>query len=114
MEFKAGNFIQTTSGYKAFQPEKINRQWEIDNELLPLIEQAARKLGELNAFGELVPDIKHFIKMHVVKEATMSSRIEGTATNMEEALLKEEEIQPEKRNDWKEVSNYIESLHECV
>jgi Fic family protein len=111
MNFKSGNYIQVI-GYKAFQPEKINRSYQFDEtELLLLLEKANIKLGELNAYAELVPDVEHFIRLHVVKEATVSSRIEGTNTNMEEALLKEEEIVPEKRNDWREVNNYIQAMN---
>ena len=114
MDFKSGTYI-TATGYKAFQPEKINKIYNFnDSDLLPLLEKANLKLGELNAYAELVPDVDHFIRLHVVKEATVSSKIEGTRTNMEEALLNEEEINPERKNDWREVNNYIEAMNQSI
>lgn len=114
MQFKSGHSI-LTNGYRAFQPEKINRAYQFDEtDLLNLLEKANIRLGELNAYAELVPDVEHFIRLHVVKEATVSSRIEGTNTNMEEALLQEEEIRPEKRNDWREVNNYIRAMNQSI
>lgn len=50
-------------------------------------------VGNLNAFSVYVPKAV-FRRMHLVKEATQSSRIEGTQTEMEEALLKDDDIQP--------------------
>ena len=112
--FKSGTYINAI-GYKAFAPVFIDRIYKIDDAALQLlIEKSTLKLGELNAYAQLVPDIDHFIKLHVVKEATVSSKIEGTQTNMEEALLKEEEIEPEKRNDWREVNNYVNALNQSV
>jgi len=113
-DFKAGRQKQQYQ-YHSFMPAPINHEWLIsDSKLTILLSQADNKLGELNAFSQLVPDIDFFIKMHVNKEATSSSRIEGTQTNIEEALQKIEYIDPEKRDDWEEVQNYIKAMNEAV
>ncbi len=57
-----------------------------------------------------MPNIDLFIQLHVTKEAVVSSRIEGTQTNIDEALLPVEEVKPERRNDWVEVNNYTNGL----
>jgi Fic family protein len=114
-DFRAGTFVKTNTNYRAFQASKINHSYQFDAiELLPLLEKATLKLGELSAYSELVPDVKHFIRLHIVKEATVSSRIEGTQTKMEEAMMREEDIEPERRNDWKEVNNYILALTTAI
>lgn len=112
--FKAGTW-RKQSDYRSFTPTKINRQWIIDQPALEvLITQAHQKLGELNAFSELVPDVNFFIKMHIAKEATQSSRIEGTQTSVEEAFLNSEDIRPDERNDWQEVQNYILAMNYAI
>ncbi len=86
----------------------------MDQTLTKLLENAAIKLGELNSFSKLVPNIDLFIQLYVTKEALISSRIEGTQTNIDEALLDEFEVSPERRNDWKEVNNYIKVLYYTI
>ena len=112
--FKSGNFIQRYQ-YKSFEPSKVNVEWLIDNaELQFLLSQADIKLGELNAFSQLIPDVDFFIKMHILKEGTKSSRIEGTQTNIDDAVQKEENIEAEKKDDWLEVHNYVEAMNQSI
>ena len=113
-DFKAGRWIARYQ-YKSFEPEPVNHEWTWDDPTInTLLEQATRALGELNAFSLIVPDIDLFIEMHVVKEAQTSSRIEGTQTALDEALMPEEQISAEKRDDWREVRNYIDAVNIAV
>ena len=113
-DFKSGRYEQGYK-YKYFIPEKINHSWSWnDPSLSVLLEKASLKLGELNSMARIVPDIDMFIHMHVTNESVISSRIEGTKTNIEEALLPEEEINPEKIDDWKEVNNYTKALNKSI
>lgn len=112
--FKSGHKVSQGS-YKSFQPEKINRIWQItDMELLNLLSQADRQLGRLDMYSEYIPNIDLFIRMHVLKEATQSSKIEGTKTNIEEALLDKAYVKDEDRDDWQEVQNYTEALNNAI
>jgi Fic family protein len=112
--FKSGNLISQGT-YKSFQPNKINKNWKIeDMEVLNLLSQADRQLGRLDMYSEYIPNIDLFISMHVLKEATQSSKIEGTKTNIEDALLDKEDVNDEKRDDWEEVQNYIEALNSAI
>lgn len=113
-KYQAGH-LEKTSGYKYFVPNNINDEWSWKTPIInKLLERAAVKLGELNSFARLVPNIDLFIQLHVTKEAVVSSRIEGTQTNMDEALLPIEEIRPERKNDWQEVNNYIRAINDAI
>lgn len=113
-DFKSGKYIQQYE-YKSFSPEKINHIWTWeDSKVNTLLAEANRQLGALNAYSENVPDIDVFIEMHVAKEATQSSKIEGTQTNIEEVLKKRTEIAPERKDDWQEVQNYIEAMNASI
>lgn len=113
-KYIAGHW-QQGRGYKYFLPERINHQWRWqDAQLNTLLEKASIRLGELNSYARLVPNMDLFIQLHVSKEAVISSRIEGTQTNITEAMLPVEEVSPERRNDWKEVNNYTVALNNAV
>ena len=72
--FKAGVFKNQFKNkhyhYKSFSPVKINESWWwSDPQINVLLERATNKLGELNAFSYIVPNIDLFIRMHITKEA---------------------------------------------
>ena len=110
-EFKSGEY-KNGEGYKAFYPSKINYNWGWeDTKLDNLLSEANRQLGELSAYSELIPNVDLYIKMHVKIEANKSSRIEGTKTTIEEDLLDYYDVNPEKRDDWQEVQNYVKATN---
>ena len=113
-DFLAGSY-QKGYKYSYFLPENINHSFYwTDKKINELLELAAVKLGELNSFSKLIPDIDMFILMHVFKEAVVSNYIEGTKTNIEEALYDEKAVIPEKKDAWLEVNNYVTAMNTAI
>ena len=113
-DFNAGNLRQEYQ-YKSFIPEMINHTFTWDDpQINTMLEDATRALGELNAFTMIVPNVDIFIQMHITKEANTSSKIEGTKTEMDEVLIAKDQVDPEKRDDWQEVRNYIDAMNSAV
>lgn len=113
-DFKSGRLI-AQEGFRSFMPEKINKEWVVSNpDVAMLLIDATTKISALNSRSLLIPDVNAFIRMHIVKEATTSSRIEGTQTGIDEAVLSKTQVDPEKRDDWQEVQNYIKALNYAI
>ena len=120
--FNAGEYKEytqliggTQTKYRAFLPSLINKQYDFgDSRIAVLLERATQHLAGLDAYSRLVPDIDFFIRMHVRNEALKSSRIEGTKTSIDEVVLSEADVSPEKRDDWKEVQNYVKAMNYAV
>lgn len=111
--FQSGNNINQ-GYYKSFEPTLINKDWQIsDMKIFALLSKADRHLGRLDMYSEYV-NLDLYVSMHIAKEATQSSKIEGTQTNMEDAFLSKEDVAYEKRDDWEEVQNYISAMKEAV
>ena len=113
-DFKSGTLRQEYQ-YKSFIPEMINHTFTWDEpQINTMLEDATRALGELNAFTMIVPNVDIFIQMHITKEANTSSKIEGTKTEMDEVLIAKDQVDPEKRDDWQEVRNYIDAMNSAI
>ena len=111
--FRAGKFVQQYE-YKCFQPNPVNRPFELDCDLNMALEKASGLLGELNAYSNLIPDVDFFINMHIFKESVESSRIEGTTTELDEVFIEEEHIALNKKDEWREVKNYIKAMNYAI
>lgn len=113
-KFDAGKKVQSIN-YKYFMPNIVNEIWQwSDPKLNKLLETASFELGQLNSFAKLVPNIDLFIHSYIIKEAVVSSRIEGTQTHFDEAFLSKENINPKRKDDWQEVQNYTQALNEAI
>jgi Fic family protein len=113
-QFKAGTYISQGT-FRSFIPEEINRVWRLDDpEIMELLSQADRALGRLDMFSEHTPNIDLLISMHVIKEATQSTKIEGTRTSIEDALQDRQAVVDEERDDWDEVQNYIQAMNKAI
>jgi Fic family protein len=109
--FEAGIYINQ-GYYKSFQPNYINKEWKLDDmEVIKLLGDADRQMGRLDMFSKYIPNLEMFIQMHVAKEATLSSKIEGTKTNIEDAMMEKEDIASNRIDDWIEVQNYIAAMN---
>ena len=110
-DYKSGRMAKCYQ-YSCFIPSFVNHEWTWDSQdLTVLLERAVKSLASLDACAQFVPDIDLFIRMHIVREANASSRIEGTQTEMDEVLLPETAVVEERRNDWREVNNYVDAMN---
>lgn len=113
-DFKSGVFRQQYQ-YKSFLPAKINFEWTWeDPRINVLLGTASRLLGELNAYTQIIPDVDLYLKMHILKEANTSSKIEGTKTSITDDILDRESVAPEIRDDWEEVQNYVRAMNSAI
>jgi Fic family protein len=111
--FNAGKIV-SQGYYKAFIPCLINRDWTIDNmDVLYLLSHADYLLGKMDMYSQYI-DIKLYLSMLIAKEATQSSRIEGTQTYFQDAFMQKEDITKERHEDWDELQNYIAAMNFAV
>jgi|SRR5579863_316142 len=59
-----------------------NPPLQLDSDIMHLYGQAMHELGRLNEMANRLPDLKRFIKAYVIKEAMLSSLIEGIHTTL--------------------------------
>jgi Fic family protein len=114
---EAGRVIRVPpTGYDAFVPADPPPHISYDDSLVLLLSRADAALSELSGLGRHLPNPHVLIAPYVRREAVLSSRIEGTQTNLSELLL--EEVQPggseQDPDDVREVRNYVAALEHGI
>jgi Fic family protein len=109
---EAGKVIKTPAGYWAFLPAPLPPDLSYNPEMVLALSRADAALSELSGLGRHLPNPNLLIAPYVRREAILSSRIEGTKTNLAELLLDEVEAGTtgEADADVSEVRNYVVAL----
>ena len=110
---KWGKFRSGT-GCDYYLPSTIHYPWTWDHSgLNTLLEQAALKLGELNGFASLLPDIETITTFHHITEALSSCRLDGRSINLNQILQPAAMVSQEYRSSRQLIDNYIHTLIEA-
>jgi len=112
----AGRVVRAAEGFWAFVPAPLPPVLEYDRESVLLLSQADSALSELSGLGRHLPNPHLLITPYVRREAVLSSKIEGTKTNLAELLLDEVDPRAVEQNpdDVREVRNYVRALEHGV
>jgi Fic family protein len=113
---KAGLAVRTLRGYWAFVPAPLPPALTYDDKMVLLLSKADSALSELSGLGRMLPNPHLLIEPYMRREAVLSSRIEGTATEISELLLEEMVPGAAKRDpeDVREVQNYVRAMEHGI
>ncbi len=110
---RAGSYTKNLSGdaaYYSFKPNPLppNPAIEQDEEMVALLVEAHKQLTEFESISSYIPNIDIFIYMNILKEALMSSQIEGTQATLEDIL--DPNIETNANRDIGEVLSYKKAV----
>ena len=107
-----GRVRKTLEGYWAYFPAQVPRRVSLSDEAVKLLDEATGAVHRLGGVGRLIPNPHLLIGPHLRLEAVLSSRIEGTKTDVGDLLLFEAGQIPsrEAAADASEVANYVTAM----
>ena len=104
---------QGNTAYWSYIPNPLPPDFVFDPELIRVLSDADRSLGELAGLGRSMPNPHLLIRPFIHREAVLSSRIEGTQADIADVYAFESGKTSEKapaEADVKEVHNYVVAL----
>ncbi len=106
-----GRVCRSTQGHWEYHPDPLPPRLNYTAELVQSLSRADQALGSLRALGSLMPNPHLLIRSFIRREAVLSSRIEGTVTQLGQLLMFEAEADPgTPGEDLAEVLNYVAAL----
>ena len=107
-----GHVVRSVDGYWAFHPSVLPRELALPQEVATLLDEATGAVHRLGGVGRLIPNPHLLIGPHLRLEAVLSSRIEGTNTDVGQLLRYEagERPTPDAADDAQEVGNYVTAM----
>jgi len=113
----AGRIHRSMAGHDTFVPAPLPPTIDYDGSLVLALSKADTALSELSGVGRQLPNPHLLITPYLQQEAILSSRIEGTRTNLSELLLDEVgavDHAPDEEAERQEVRNYVEAMEEGI
>ncbi|HUT98862.1 MAG TPA: Fic/DOC family N-terminal domain-containing protein [bacterium] len=114
----SGRYFKLHEEVFAFIPEPLPPKIDYDKEMINLLVEANGALGELRGLARMTPDPNLFVRPFMNREAVLSSKIEGTETEIEELLAYQGgqlrlPVQPGEpaQRDLREVVNYVAAMN---
>lgn len=106
-----GKCIRTFKDYCAFVPNPLPPRITYDDQLIKLLSDADRLLGELSGTGRILKNPYLLISSYMRREAVSSSKIEGTQSSLSDLFFYEAlEMKNPESPDVKEVYNYVKAF----
>ena len=104
-----GVVLKDPTGFWAFHPSPLPRRLDLPHEVITLLDEATGAVHRLGGVGRLIPNPHLLIGPHLRLEAVLSSRIEGTKTDVAQLLRLEAGQAPpiDEEDDAREVQNYV-------
>jgi Fic family protein len=104
------------TGFWAFHPAALPRRLDLPAEMVTLLDEATGAVHRLGGVGRLIPNPHLLIGPHLRLEAVLSSRIEGTKTDVGQLLRFEagQTPTPDEADDAREVQNYVIAMEHGI
>ncbi len=113
-----GVFVANSDNRLAFVPKDLPPRISYDSEMILLLAEAERSVGELKGMGGEIENPHILLRAYLKHEAVLSSRIEGTLASLDdlnvyEAVGNIDRRQADNTRLW-EVVNYVNALEQSL